>query len=48
MLALLKLGFRYDEILDMPELDAEEYISVYMKMTGVKESNKKTYAVKRR
>lgn len=47
MVALLKLGFRYKEILEMPELDAEEYISAYQKLTGVKESNR-TYAVKRR
>lgn len=46
MLALLKLGFRYDEILDMPEQDAEEFVSVYMKLTGAKES-KKTYLVKK-
>lgn len=47
MLALLKLGFRHDEILNMPEQDAEEYISAYMELTGAKESNR-TYAVKRR
>jgi hypothetical protein len=46
VLALLKLGFRYDEILDMPEQDAEEYVNAYMKLTGTKESSK-TYLVKR-
>lgn len=46
MLALLKLGFRYNEILKMSELEAEEYISAYMNLTGMKVSNK-TYAVKR-
>jgi len=46
VMALLKIGFRYDEILEMPEGDAWQYLDDWQSMTNPEGSGKK-FLVKR-
>ena len=47
ILALLKLGFKHDEIMAMPETQVEGYIDAYEELIAPQPKNKK-YIVKRK
>ena len=46
MLAMVKLGFRPDEVLAMPESEAEGYLRAYAELVGGK-PKERTYVVRR-
>ena len=43
---MLKMGFRYDEVMAMPEIEMEGYLDAYEELVTPK-PKKKTYRVKR-
>ncbi len=45
MLAMLKLGFRYDEVMNMTETEMEGYLDAYEEIINPEKT--KTYVVKR-